>query len=257
MVNPRSLERVAEAAEAGPRDTVLEIGAGLGFLTERLASRSGRVVAVERDKRFCEYLRGRFAASPNVEIVEADILELPFGRFDPGEGIKFAGNIPYQISSPLLEKLEHHRALVRDAVLTVQKDFALRLGAREGSRDRSALAAWFEMNARIEVLAHFPRTDFYPAPEVRSSLVRVRFRPSPLVPAECREWVRRAIGAGFGQKRKNILNALAGSALEGSKAEFAALLRDAAIAAERRAEDLSAEEWIRLGRLLAARNPAC
>ena len=246
MVSEAALASIAVELDLKADDTVLEVGPGLGFLTAVLAEKAGRLIAVELDKRFCVYLKERFANQPNVEIVQSDVLEFGFGALKAP--IKFTGNVPYQISSPLLEVLQEHRALWSDAVLTFQKDFAKRLASGPGTRDRSALSAWTELHAAVTILKEFQKTDFYPAPKIDSVLVRVRYFDKPLYPPEDGETIRQCIRAGFQKRRKNILNALTSSSIGFDKKTLESCLQSAGVRTTARAEVLTSDDWLRLGR---------
>ena len=243
MVSEPALESMAEFLDLGEGDRVLEIGPGLGFLTEVLA-RKAHVRAVELDKRFCVYLRERFKENPRIEVVESDILAYDFAGQEPG--VKCAGNVPYQISSPLVEKLQEHRRLWADVVLTFQKDFAVRLTAKEGSRDRSPLSCWVQMHAEIRMLKDLKREDFFPPPKVDSSVVRLVFYEKPLYPAEDGEAVRKCIKTAFQQRRKTLANAATGLFTDKKHAEAA--LREASVDPSLRPENLTLDDWINLGR---------
>ncbi|MGD1060569.1 MAG: 16S rRNA (adenine(1518)-N(6)/adenine(1519)-N(6))-dimethyltransferase RsmA [Methanomassiliicoccales archaeon] len=159
-----------EHLEAGPENTVLEIGPGLGALTERLVGRTGKVVCIELDEHLCHYLTDRFGG--RIELIQADALEVEFPEFD-----RFISNLPYSISSPLLFKV-----LDRDferGVIMVQKEFADRMVAKAGSDDYSRLSVTAYYRAKCEVLGNVTRSKFWPQPEVDSSMVLLEPRAPP------------------------------------------------------------------------------
>ncbi len=175
LVDEKVLRVIVEAAELSSGDTVLEIGAGTGNLTMELAKRCGKVIAVEIDKRLAEYLKRLFAGYSNVEIVCGDFLEMEFPTVT-----KVVSNIPYSISSKIIERLALNSAKYSMAVLTVQEEFARRLVAEPGSKDYGRLTVlarlFFE---RVEVVARVSSRSFYPPPEVDSAIVKIVPRAAP------------------------------------------------------------------------------
>lgn len=247
MVSEKALDAIADALDLGAEDEVLEIGPGLGFLTERLAARAKRVIAVEKDKRFCAYLRECFAAMPNISIIESDILEFDFSSLRGP--LACTGNLPYQISSPLLELLQAHRKLWSGAVFTFQKDFALRVIAKPGTEHRSSLSCWVQMHADAEIVRHFGKSSFFPAPKVDSSLLKLRYLETPRYGDADPGIVRACIRSAFQKKRKNILNSLSSSAELGlDKPAVEKALERAGVAPSARPEDLALDEWTRIAR---------
>ncbi len=246
MISGRALDSIVEACGLSPDKTVLEIGAGLGFLTERLARVSHKVIAVEKDRLFCSYLKEGFKDEPHVSVVEADILRYPFNEHGASAPLTVAGNIPYQLTSPLLEILISNRMALASVVLTIQKDVALRLTAKPGSRDRSALTCWMEMHADIHRIRNFPKTDFYPAPRVDSSLISIDFFNKTLYPSKLEGILRNVIHRAFQKKRKTILNAVSGISPACSRDKVQKALREAGIASTLRPESLTPQNWISL-----------
>ena len=248
MVSDRALGQMIDALDLTASDTVLEIGPGLGFLTRGLSQKDGRVIAVEKDKRFCQYLTERFKLTSKVEVIESDILQFPFERYLKKKGqVKCIGNIPYQISSPLLDMMQKHSCFWSDILFTLQKAFAERLVAQPGSRFRSALSSWIQMHADVKLLKTFRPSDFYPRPRVDSVLVKIRFFEKPLYPHDNRESIYRCIHLAFQKRRKMLLNALKGLPLGLEKPALGQSLKKAFINPTSRPEDLSCEDWIRVG----------
>jgi 16S rRNA (adenine1518-N6/adenine1519-N6)-dimethyltransferase len=251
LVDATHLDGIAAAADLTPADTVLEIGPGLGTLTERLAAQAGSVVAVELDDRLIELLRGRFAGQPHVWIVHGDILELApaalvFPPSDPPANVidhqlyKVVANLPYYITSAVLRHLLEADVRPALAVVMVQKEVAERICAQPG--EMSLLAVSVQFYAAPRIVRRVPAGAFYPPPKVDSAVLRLDVYPQPVVtdvpPARFFQVVR----AGFGQKRKQLANSLS-AGLARPKAEVAAALAAAGIDSARRAETLSLAEW--------------
>ncbi|MCD6240720.1 ribosomal RNA small subunit methyltransferase A [Candidatus Bathyarchaeota archaeon] len=194
------LNLLVDYAELAPEDVVLEIGAGLGFLTELLAKKAEKVIAVEIDPRLVRVLRKRFRGIDNIEIVQGDILKTNLQGFN-----KVVSTPPYSISSHLLFWiLEKPFSL---AVLTFQKEFAARLNASIGSDDYCRLSVMTYYKAWIELLDEVPKEAFYPPPEVDSVIVRIKPRENPPFKIENEEVFQNVVRTLFTQKNKKVRNA--------------------------------------------------
>jgi len=203
LIKGSVLERIAAAACPDPREPVIEIGPGKGALTRKLLERAARVVAIEVDPVLAEGLRRAFAGESRLEIVEGDILETDLARF--GRAV-IAGNLPYSIASPILEKTL--RLAPPRAVFLVQKEVALRLAARPGERDYGFLTVRTALFARARRLFDVKPGAFRPPPKVDSAAVLFEPRESALG-VEDTEGLLRFMGQCFRQKRKTIRNNLA------------------------------------------------
>lgn len=241
--------RILAEAAVGPDEAVLEIGPGLGALTLGLAARAGRLVAVEKDARLVGPLRTELMAAGrgDVEVVEGSILASGIARLArPGERLVVVGNLPYNISSQVLVRLVQERAAVDRAVLMFQKELAERITARPGGRDYGRLTVLLAYAAEVRRCFDVAADRFYPRPKVDSTVVAVRFKPAPEVPAQDEALFGRVVQAAFGQRRKTLRNALAGSALGLDAQSAAAVLAAAGIDARRRAETLTVGEFVGL-----------
>jgi len=198
LVSRRAIGDILRAVNPEPSDTILEVGAGLGTLTLELARVSGRVIAVEIDRRLVKVLRSRLGGRTNVEIVEGDILGMPIPGCD-----KVVGSIPYYISSSLLVKLLRE-PVYSYAVLTFQREFAERLVAQPGSRNYGRLSVLAQLFSRIEILGVVDRRAFYPVPKVDSMLVKL----APSGPLDHMEKVERVTRVLFSQRRRLLKKAL-------------------------------------------------
>lgn len=240
LKDPEVLGEIAEAAEISSGDTVLEIGPGLGTLTSRLLARAKQVIAVEFDADLARKLPGQFPGK-NLTVINKDIL-----RFDLNQlpaGYKVVANVPYYITSKIVEKLmtaDNKPSLV---VLLVQKEVAQRIAAYPG--DMSILAISAQIFAEAELDIEVPRQFFTPPPKVNSQVVVLRTRDQPLVARGNEKLFFRLVKAGFSAKRKKLRSSLsAGLAI--SKPEAEQLLKKAEVSPEKRAEDLSIDDWRRL-----------
>ena len=246
-------DRIVDHARIGPDDVVIEIGPGAGALTGRLASRARDLVAVEKDRGLAELLRDEFAELPNVTIVEGDFLEFDLAAAAAAQGVDrvlVVGNIPYNITTPILERLFEHKAIVKSAVLLVQKEYADRLAAAAGSPEYGSLTLFARYHALLEPLLTLKPSAFWPRPDVDSMLVRVVLRPHPPVEVPSEELLFRIIRGSFQQRRKQLGNTIE-DALDLPRDKVERLCRHAGIDPRRRGETLTLEEFAKLARAAA------
>ena len=245
----RTIQRIIEAL--GPRadETIVEIGPGTGALTAELVKRAGRVVAVEFDSKLAPLLSERFASFPNFKLVMADALTTDFCELIlPAPSARLAANLPYNISTAILQKLIAQRACFEEMVLMLQREVVERVLARPGSSDRGFISVLVEAYCETEKLFDVAPGAFRPPPKVWSSVMRLKFRPriNTEVADEALLW--EVVSAGFAQKRKTILNNLrhaSGHLREALKRHGGAsiVLCKANVELQRRAETLTIEEW--------------
>jgi 16S rRNA (adenine1518-N6/adenine1519-N6)-dimethyltransferase len=239
------LQRIVDAAALERGDVVLEIGPGLGALTERLAGLAGRVVSVELDVRLITYLRARFATRGHVTIVQGDILKLAPGDFlasiaSVSTGYKVVANLPYYITAAVLRHLVEAETPPTSMVLTVQSEVAERMVASPPNMSLLALGVQFFCVG--EIADRIPAAAFYPVPKVDSAVVKLLRRADNAVPGVSPADFFRVARAGFCQPRKQLRNSLAaGLGVPASQAQ--AWLETAGISAQRRAETVTLDEW--------------
>ena len=244
---------IAAASGAGPGVGVLEIGPGIGPLTDRLAGLADRVAAVELDRSLLPVLAETMAGHDNVEIVPGDILKLDVPAL---VGEKLAGltpivcaNLPYNITTPVLTALLEARCFASITVM-IQREVARRICAAPGTPDYGAFSVYCQVHAGTELLFDVPPDCFLPAPKVTSSVLRLTPRPLP-AEIEDEAFFFRVVRAAFAQRRKTLLNAL-GAAFGGqfSKEELAGLLADCGLPENVRGERLGIPEYAALARAL-------
>jgi 16S rRNA (adenine1518-N6/adenine1519-N6)-dimethyltransferase len=243
LIDPAALERVVQAAELDPQDAVLEIGAGIGTLTARLARDVRRVVAVEIDRRLIDPLLEGVRPFAGVQVVHADILKLDPATLMQGQPFRVVANIPYQITSHLLRRLLEMPQGPDRVVLTLQAEVVERVTA--GAGEMSLLALSVQVYGQARRMAHIPAGAFFPAPEVDSAVLRIDRHPHPAIAAESIPAFFRVARAGFQQRRKQLRNALS-AGLGLGPADAAALLERAAVRPEARAQELSLADWERI-----------
>jgi 16S rRNA (adenine1518-N6/adenine1519-N6)-dimethyltransferase len=252
LVDSRVLDRIVAELEAGPGDLVLEIGPGLGTLTQRLAQAAGDVLTVEVDGRAVDLLRQvLLPQAPNVELVHGDAMRLDLRtllaeRLRPGARARVAANLPYYITTPLLMRLLEEELPLSRLVVMVQKEVADRMVAPPGSKEYGALSVAVQYFTEARLALRVSRGAFLPAPEVDSALVALTVRKAPPVEAP-RSAFFTVVKAAFGQRRKTLANALAGG-LGRERSEVDAILSAAGVDGSRRGETLGVAEFAAIAR---------
>lgn len=242
--------RIAESLELREDDVVLEIGAGKGALTGHLLDRADRILAVEIDVRLCRHLQKRFHGRENLSVINEDILKIDFRDvIKPGTNVKVVGNLPYQITSPVLSLLLENRESVSLCVLMVQKEVALRICALPGNKDWSPLSIAVQLYSEARVLFHLKPESFYPSPKVDSSVIRVVFLAGPRVVVPDEELFFKVVRSAFSQRRKMVLNSLAAN-LDLPKSAMEVILNKAGIDPRLRAEALGLNEFADLASVM-------
>ncbi len=229
LIHQPVLERIAAAI--GPAERVVEIGPGKGALTAHLLARGARVIAVEIDPVLVQYLRAKFREEPRLELIEADVLKTDLAPWMPGA---IVGNLPYYITSPILEKILALRPGLESAVFLVQREVAERITAAPRSRDYGYLSVATQLLSHAELLFTVPANAFRPAPQVESAVVRLIPRATLAIP-DSKAFLRFA-GVCFHHKRKMLRNNLASAYDRGAV--------DALPEATLRAEQLSVEQLV-------------
>lgn len=243
LVDRNILQQIVETAELEPSDQVLEVGAGTGVLTRELARQARRVVAVELEQDMLTLLEKTTRGYDNVEVVARNLLYLDPQEVFGQERYKLVANLPYYITAPTFRHFLESANPPRLLVVMVQYEVAQRIVAEPG--DLSLLGVSIQFYGQPRILARVPARAFYPAPKVDSAILRVDVHAqAPLTPRECDSFFR-VVQAGFSERRKQLHNSLA-HGLHRKDEEIRGWLAAAAIEANRRAETLSIEEWLRL-----------
>ncbi len=248
----RTIQRIIEALNPKADETIIEIGPGTGALTATLVQRAGRVVAVEFDNKLAPLLAERFAGSANFRLVMADALTTDFcAEIQPATTARLVANLPYNISTAILQRLIAQRACLEEMVLMLQREVVERVLAAAGTSDRGFISVLVEAYCETEKLFDVAPGAFRPPPKVWSSVMRLRFRPRIKTNVADESLLWETVSAGFAQKRKTILNNLrhsTGRLQETLKRNGGAsiVLCKAGVDLQRRAETLTIEEWGRV-----------
>ena len=253
LVDRSVVQGIVDAAELSPEDTILEIGPGIGTLTQGLAETGARVVAVELDKKLPAVLAETLKGYDNVQIVPGDILKLDIPEIlglREGERFKVVANLPYYITTPIIMTLLEQRLPIERLVTMVQKEVAVRMTARPGSKDYGALSIAVQYFTVPRMVMDVPPRAFMPAPEVTSAVVACHVQEHPTVQPQDEKLFFRLVRAAFGQRRKTLLNALTGAGL--TKEQTRAGLAAVGIEEQMRGEQLSLTDFARLSDAVGA-----
>ena len=243
---------IVEQANLTKNDTVIEIGPGIGFVTEQLVKHAGKVIAVELDEQAIEQLKKLDA--DNLEIVHNDILKTDISALANGKKVKIVANIPYYITSPILAHLlgeiddldNKNRQSISEIILMVQEEVAIRMSANEKSPNKAygLLTVLSQFWANCRILKQVKSKSFYPAPKVNSALVKLVVREKPLLELSDYSYFRKTIRGGFSARRKNIKNALMNKGFD--KDKILTALEKVGISENTRSESISIEDFGRL-----------
>lgn len=249
LKDPHYLKKIVDEAGLGPEDQVLEIGPGLGHLTRFIAEKAKRVIAVELDDRLIPLLKEGFAGVSNVEIVHADALEYPFEAL-PGIW-KLIANLPYYVSTPIIQKAVNARQRFSSMVLMLQKELAERITSGPGTKEYGALSVYVQMYMEVAIAFYVPAAAFSPSPDVDSALVVFKIRERSAVEVKDEAHLMRVVSTAFSRRRKTLRNSL--KQLGISRTDMDKIEQEIGIDLTRRPETLSIAEFGRLSDSIWAR----
>ena len=253
LIDPRVLEKIIRAADITEEDWVLEIGPGIGTMTQYLAESAREVVAVEIDRALIPILQDTLSAYDNVTVLNEDIMKVDVGRIvrerNQGRPIKVVANLPYYITTPIVMSLLENHVPVQSITIMVQKEVADRMQVGPGTKDYGALSLAVQYYALPEVVAHVPANCFMPRPNVDSTVIRLTRYQKPPVEAQDEKHLFALIRASFNQRRKTLANGLA-NGLGISREQVAAALEEMGLSATVRGEALTLEQFADLSNLL-------
>lgn len=259
LIDEEALATILDAADLGPGDTVIEVGPGLGVLTEELASRAGRVIAVELDGRLATALQERLASHDNVSIINGDILKVDPGGlmgYDsvPPSGYKVVANLPYYITSLVLRRfLEAHQP-PETMVIMVQREVAETIAAAPGGM--SLLSVSVQFFGEPSIVGIIPAASFHPPPTVDSAILKITATESHRLAVTDQAGFFKLVRAGFKATRKQLANSLANGLIR-PRDEVLPLLEEAGIDPKRRPGTLTVDEWIRLWQVYDSGGDGC
>lgn len=255
LIDDRVLEKIVSAAQITGEDCVVEIGPGIGTMTQHLAERARRVVAVEIDRALLPILEDTLSAYDNVEVINADILKVDLNRLveekNGGRPVKVVANLPYYITTPIIMGLFESRVPLESITIMVQKEVADRMQVGPGTKEYGALSLAVQYYAKPEIVANVPPNCFLPRPNVGSAVIRLTCYGRPPVEVQDEKLMFALIRASFNQRRKTLVNGLGNAAdLRVTKDAVRAALERMGLPETIRGEALTLEQFAQLSELL-------
>ncbi|WP_100065663.1 16S rRNA (adenine(1518)-N(6)/adenine(1519)-N(6))-dimethyltransferase RsmA [Miniphocaeibacter massiliensis] len=252
LIDGNIIRKIVEGSNITKDDVVLEIGPGFGTLTEELAMKAKKVISVEKDRRLIEVLDYTLKDYDNVEIINNDILKENIreikDKFSPERKLKVVANLPYYITTPILEYLIETKECIESITVMVQEEVARRMVASVKDKDYGSLSIYMNYNSNAEIIAKAPKQIFMPSPKVDSAVVKLVLEDKDYGVNE--ELLFKLIRSGFTKRRKNILNSLTTGFLEINKDDLKEILDELDISTNNRAENLTLEDFVNITKKL-------
>lgn len=250
LIDDCVIEKIIESSNIEKEDLIIEIGPGLGVLTERLLKKSNNVVVIELDKKMIEILQNRFCLNRNLEIINDDVLKVDLEKLIKNKKeqtninkVKIVANLPYYISTPIIMKLLENRWEISEIIVMVQKEVAQRLGAETGKREAGAITYAVEYYAQATPIIDVPKESFIPSPKVESQVIKLEVRQNPKIEVEDEKLLFNIIQKSFMQRRKTLSNALINNKILDSKEKVEKMFKTLEIPSNVRGENLTLEEF--------------
>lgn len=255
LIDTHVLDKIIDSAEITKEDCVLEIGPGIGTMTQYLAENAREVIAVEIDKALIPILEDTLSAYDNVTVIQDDILKVDIGRLvaekNQGKPIKVVANLPYYITTPIIMGLFESHVPLESITIMVQKEVADRMQVGPGTKDYGALSLAVQYYAKPKIVANVPPNCFLPRPNVGSAVIRLTRYEKPPVWVKDESFLFSLIRASFNQRRKTLVNGLANAAtLQLTKEQIQEALAQMGLNANVRGETLTLEKFAQLSNLL-------
>ncbi len=255
LIDQNIITKIIDGAEIGPAENVIEIGPGIGSLTQELTDRAKKVVAIEIDKSLIPILKETLQDKTNIEIINADVLKVDLNkliseRFDGG-AVTVIGNLPYYITTPIIMKCLEEKVPIKAIVIMIQKEVADRMKAKPSTKDYGALSVAVQYYCNVENIVNVPPTVFIPQPKVDSSVIRLNVLKEPRVKVISEEIFFGIVKDSFGKRRKTLLNSLSSGGLMLSKELVREVFASCNIDEKRRGETLSLDEFALLANEIA------
>lgn len=250
LIDDNVIENIIESSKIEKEDLIIEIGPGLGVLTDRLLKKSNNVIVIELDKRMVEILKNRFCLNKNLEIINDDVLKVNLEELIKNKKqqyqinkVKIVANLPYYISTPIIMKLLENRLEIDEIIVMVQKEVAERLAAKTGTREAGAITYAVEYYARAIKVIDVPKESFIPSPKVESQVIKLEVRKDPKIQVEDENLLFSIIQKSFMQRRKTLSNAIINNKILKNKEEVEEMLKILGLESNIRGEKLTLEEF--------------
>lgn len=255
LIDTHVLEKIVDEAGIDEDDCVLEIGPGIGTMTQYLCERAGRVIAVEIDKALIPILNDTLSSYSNVEIINEDILKVDItnlcNKYNNGRPIKVVANLPYYITTPIIMGLFESGCPLESITIMVQKEVADRMKCGPGSKDYGALSLAVQFYSNPEIVANVSPESFIPKPGVGSAVIRLTRYPKPPVEVDDEKYMFKLIRAAFNMRRKTMVNSLMSGNLGLTKEEILSAIDKLNLSPQVRGEALTLEEFAALSNILS------
>lgn len=258
LIDTHVLEKIVDEAGIDEDDCVLEIGPGIGTMTQYLCERAGRVIAVEIDKALIPILNDTLSSYSNVEIINEDILKVDItnlcNKYNNGRSIKVVANLPYYITTPIIMGLFESGCPLESITIMVQKEVADRMKCGPGSKDYGALSLAVQFYSNPEIVANVSPESFIPKPGVGSTVIRLTRYPKPPVEVDDEKYMFKLIRAAFNMRRKTMVNSLMSGNLGLTKEEILSAIDKLNLSPQVRGEALTLNEFAALSNILSKAN---
>ena len=255
LIDPHVLDKIIGESGIEKEDMILEIGPGIGTMTQYLAEAAREVVAIEIDKNLIPILEDTLSEYKNITVINQDVLKVDLRKLvmekNQGKPIKVVANRPYYITTPIIMELLESKLPIESITIMVQKEVAERMQQTPGSKEYGALSLAVQYYAKPEIVANVPPNCFMPRPKVGSAVIRLTLHQNPVIEVEDEEFMFRLIRASFNQRRKTLINGIGNAPnINVGKEEVKAALEEMGLSENIRGEMLSLEEFARLSNLL-------
>ena len=258
LIDIHVLDKIITAANITKEDTILEIGPGIGSMTQYLCEKAGKVISVEIDKMLIPILQENLAQYDNFILINEDFLKLDIKNLLKEHNcnkVKVVANLPYYITTPIIMSLFENNIPIESITVMVQKEVAQRMQASPGSKDYGALSLAIQYYATTEIIANVPPNCFMPRPNVGSAVIKLTLRDDEPYPLNNKDLMFKLVRAAFNQRRKTLVNSIKNAAnLDVNKESISAALEEMNLSPSIRGEALSLEEFCRLSNILSRNN---
>ena len=256
LVDGNIIKNICEGADITEADGVIEIGPGIGTLTQQISRYAKKVVAIELDKKLIPILEDTLDGIDNIKVINNDVLKVDLEKLIEEEfeglNVKVVANLPYYITTPIIMKLLETKLPIESVSVMIQKEVAERMIAPPGKKDYGALSVAVQYHSKPEIITIVPKTVFIPQPNVDSAVIKLNINKTPPVEVKDEKLMFSVVKSAFGQRRKTILNALSGGYLELEKETIKQVLETAGIDPKKRGEVLSIEDFAHIANIISS-----